>query len=171
MQSALQVNRTQKYLRGGRPLKLSCGLLALACVPAALAGNNAPLPKDNVAGFVAETLDVTTLPASIRPKSQKNKKTFSDYGYVMQQTDDKQKLVETTPGGSQINIRILEQNDSSIYVCVQAPAGSGSVQRVLLLKLKNANDLLKGRESWKEFPGCPVLGGDGADSSPSSYGG
>jgi hypothetical protein len=155
-------------------MKLLSGLLALACVPVALAGNNASFPKDNVAEFVAEKLDVTTLPTSIRPKPQKSKKTFADYGYTMQQIDDKQKLVEATPEGSQINISILEQNDSGIYVCVKSPgqsANSGPVQRVLLLKLKNAEGLLKGRESWKEFSGCPVLGGDSPDSSAGSYGG
>jgi hypothetical protein len=155
-------------------MRLLSGLLALACVPAALAANNAPLPKDNVAEFIAQKLDVTTLPSSIRPKSQKSKKTFAYYGYAMQQIDDKQRLVEATPEGSQINISILEQNDSGIYVCVRGPgqrADSGSFQRVLLLKLKNTDGLLKGRESWKEFSGCPVLGGDGPDSSAGSYGG
>jgi hypothetical protein len=155
-------------------MKLLSGLLTLACVPAALAANNAPLRKDNVAEFVAQKLDVTTLPSSIRPKPQKSKKTFADYGYVMLQMDDKQKLVEATPEGTQINISILEQNDSRIYVCVKGPgpsANSGPIQRVLLLKLKNADGLLKGRESWKEFSGCPVLGGDGPDSSAGSYGG
>ena len=155
-------------------MKLYCGLFALACVPAALAGNNAPLPKDNLAEFVAQKLDVTTLPSSIRPKPQKSKKTFSDYGYAMQQLDDKQKLLEATPECSQINIRILEQNDSGVYVCVQSPGQTpqtGPVQSVLLLKLKDTNGLLKARESWKEFSGCPVLGGDSPDSSASSYGG
>ena len=153
-------------------MKLLSGLLALACVPAALVANNAPLPKDNVAEFVARKLDVTTLPASIRPKSQKNKKTFADYGYAVRQTEDKQKLVEATPEGLQINISILEQSDSGIYVCVKAPGqgtNNGPIQRVLQLKLKNADGLLKGRESWKEFSGCPVLGGDGPDSSAGSY--
>jgi hypothetical protein len=155
-------------------MKLLSGLVALACVPLALAGNNTPLPKENVAEFVAQKLDVTTLPSSIRPKPQKSKKTFADYGYAMQQIDDKQKLVEATPEGSQIYISILEQNDFGIYVCVKGPvqnASSGPIQRVLLLKLKNSDGLLKGRESWKEFSGCPVLGGDGPDSSGGSYGG
>ncbi len=155
-------------------MKLFCGLFALACVPVVLAGNNALLPKDNVAEFVGQKLDVTTLPLSIRPKPQKSKKIFSDYGYVMQRTDDKQKLVEATSEGSQINIRILEQNDSGIYICVRSPGQtpqSVPVQRVLLLRLKDANGLLKARESWKEFSGCPVLGGDSQDSSASSYGG
>jgi hypothetical protein len=153
-------------------MKFLSGLLAMAWVSAAFAGNNAPLPKGNVAEFVAEKLDVTTLPSSIRPKPQKNKKTFSEYGYVAQQLDDKQNLVEANSDGSQINIRLLEQNDTAMYVCVrttrQAP-DSNSVQRVVLLKLKKEDGLLKGRESWKEFSGCPVLGGDSA-SGGSSYG-
>ncbi len=153
-------------------MKCLSGLLALACVPAALARNNAPLRKENVAEFLAQKLDVTTLPSSIRPKPQKNKKTFSEYGYVAQLLDDKQHLIEANSDGSQINIRLLEQNDSAMYVCVrttrQAP-DSNSVQRVVLLKLKKEDGLLKGRESWKEFSGCPVLGGDPA-AGASSYG-
>jgi hypothetical protein len=175
MHPAPQISRAEIFRRQRRiAMKLHCGLFALACVPAALAGNNAPLPKDNLAEFVAQKLDVTTLPSSIRPKPQKSKKTFSDYGYVMQQIDDKQKLLETTSEGSQINIRILEQNDSGVYVCVQSPGQTlqtGPVQRVLLLKLKDSNGLLKARESWKEFSGCPVLGGDSPDSPSGSYGG
>jgi hypothetical protein len=155
-------------------MKRLSALLALACAPVVVAANNAPLPKDYVAEFVAQKLDVTTLPSSIRPKPQKSKKTFADYGYVMQRMDDKQKLVEATPEGAQINISILEQNDSGIYVCVKSSgqsANSGPVQRVLQLKLKNADGLLKGKESWKEFSGCPVLGGDSPDSPGGSYGG
>jgi hypothetical protein len=154
-------------------MKLLCGVMALACVPVALAGNNVPYPKENVAGFVVEKLDVTTLPSSIRPKPEKKKKTFDDYGYVTRQLDEKEALVETAPGGSQINIRILEQKSSGIYVCVEGPgknASSGRFQRVFLLKLKNANGLLKGRESAREFDSCPVIGVDPA-SEADSYGG
>ena len=151
-------------------MKLLCGLMALACVPAGLAGNRATLPKEKVAEFVAEKLDVTTLPASIRPKPEKRKKTFGDYGYMTQFVDESQIHAEATPGGTQINIRILEEETSEIYVCVEGEGRmeSGRVQRVVLLKLKNANGLLKGRESWKEFDGCPVIGGADGDS-PSEY--
>ena len=155
-------------------MKFRFALLALACVPTAFAANNAPLPKDNVTDFVAEKLDITTLPASIRPRPQKTRKTFADYGYVLQQRGDQQSLLEAAPGSPQINIRILEQNASAIYVCVRTSseaASSKPIQRVLFLKLKNADSLLKGRESFKEFSGCPVLGGDDSDSSSSGYGG
>jgi len=154
-------------------MKLFCGVMALACVPVALAGNNVTYPKENVTEFVVEKLDVTTLPSTIRPKPEKKKKTFGDYGYVTRLLDEKEALVETTPGGSQINIRILEQKESGIYVCVDGRgknASSGQFQRVFLLKLKNANGLLKGRESVKEFDSCPVIGVDPA-SVADSYGG
>jgi hypothetical protein len=155
-------------------MKLSCGVLALACVPVALAGNNAAVPSEKVAEFVVERLDVTTLPPSIRPKPEKKKKTFSDYGYVTRRVEEKEALVEATAEGAQINIRILEQKASEIYVCVQGPgknASNGQIQRVFLLKLKNADGLLKGRESWKEFDGCPVIGGADSDSAAGAYGG
>lgn len=154
-------------------MKLFWGVLALACVPAALAGNNAVVPSEKVAEFVVEKMDVTTLPSSIRPKLEKKKKTFSDYGYVTRRVEEKEALVEATPEGAQINIRILEQKTSEIYVCVQGPgqnSNSGQIQRVLRLKLKNPGGLLRGRESWKEFDSCPVIGADPA-SAGDSYGG
>jgi len=155
-------------------MKLVCGTLALACVPVALAKNSAAIPSEKVAEFVFEKLDVTTLPSAIRPKPEKKKKTFSDYGYMTRQLDEKQVLVEATSGASQISIRVLEQRASEIYVCVEGPgknASSSQIQRVFLLKLKNADGLLKGRESWKEFDGCPAIGGADSDSHADAYGG
>lgn len=73
-------------------MKLLCGMLALACGSAALASKNVPYPKENMAEFVVEKLDITTL------------------------------------------------------------------------------RLLKGRESWKEFDRCPIIGVDPA-SAGDSYGG
>ena len=152
-------------------MKLLCGLMALACAPAALAGNGAAIPKEKVAEFVAEKLDITTLPAKIRPKPEKKKKTFGDYGYMTRLVDEKQILAEATPGGAQIHIRILELRASAIYVCVEGQgqnATSGHIQRVVLLKMKNSNGFLKGRESSREFDVCPVIGAD--DSATNSYG-
>ncbi|PYU65582.1 MAG: hypothetical protein DMG49_23925 [Acidobacteria bacterium] len=79
-------------------MKLFCGVMALACVPVLLASNNVPYPKENVAKFVVEKLDVTTLPSTIRPKPEKKKKTFGDYGYVTRQLDEKEARVEATLG-------------------------------------------------------------------------
>ena len=153
--------------------KLLSGVMILVCGSAAVAGNGAAFPKENVTEFVAEKLDVTTLPSAIRPKREKHKKTFSDYGYVVSQTDDKVGLVEAVPGGPQINIRILEQQTSGLYVCVERPDTNGNgarLQKVLFLKLKDAGTLLKGSETFKEFDGCPVIGVD-PNAGSSSYGG
>jgi hypothetical protein len=85
---------------------------------------------------------------------------------------DDYQVVLATPAGAQINIKVLEQKSSEIYVCV---AGTGEtptdkIQRVFLLKLKKSGSLLKGRESWKEFDACPVIGGTDHDSTADSYG-
>ena len=153
-------------------MKLLCGLMVLACAPAALAGNGAAIPKEKVTGFVAEKLDVTTLPSPIRPKPEKRKKTFGDYGYMTKLVDEKQILAEATPGGAQIHISILELKPSAIYVCIESQGQnetSGHFQRVVLLKMKNASGFLKGRESSREFDACPEIGAD--DAAGDSYGG
>src|SRR3981081_2062709 len=143
-------------------------------MPLAAAKNEKAYPKDKVAEFVVQKRDVTSMPCAIRPKREKGKKTFGDYGYVTRKLDDNEVLVEAPQGGSQVTINILEQNKSGIYVCLngQAQKQNGSqIQRVFLLKLKNSNGLLKGRESWKEFDSCPVIGGADSDSAADSYGG
>ena len=153
-------------------MKMLCGIIVLVSASVAVANNTASLPKDKVTKFVVENLDVTTLPAGIRPKRDHGKKTFSDYGYVATSLDENQAVV-ATPTGTQINIKILEQKSSEIYVCVTGPdenASNGKIQRVFLLKVKNSGSLLKGRESWKEFDACPVMGGADHDSTADSYG-
>ena len=155
-------------------MKVMSGVFLLVCVPLAVAKSDEAYPKEKVAEFVVEKLDVTSIPSAIRPKREKGKKTFGDYGYVTRKLDDNEALVEAPQGGSQVTINILEQNKSGIYVCVngQAQKQSGSqIQRVFLLKLKNGNGLLKGRESWKEFESCPVIGGADNDSAADSYAG
>jgi hypothetical protein len=154
-------------------MKILWGMIVLATASTTLANNTASYPKGQVAQFVVEKLDVTTLPSGIGPKHDHGKKTFSDYGYVTSSLDDNQAVV-ATPTGTQINIKILEQASSKIYVCVSGAGenpSSGKVQRVFLLKFKNSDSLLKGRESWKEFGACPVIGGTDHDSTTDSYGG
>jgi len=69
-------------------------------------------------------------------------------------------------------IKILDQNSSGIYVCVAEPGekgGQAKTQSVLVLKRNDPSKLLKGRESFREFAACPVIGG--SDSTMNSYGG
>jgi hypothetical protein len=154
-------------------MRMLCGMIALATASVAVANNTASLPKDKVTKYVVENLDVTTLPFGIRPKRDHDKKTFSDYGYVTRSLDENQAVV-APPMGTQINIRILEQKSYEIYVCVAGSvedASSAKIQRVILLKVKNSGSLLKGRESWKEFDACPVMGATDHDSTADAYGG
>ena len=153
-------------------MKLLYGALVLACTPLVIAGNDAAYPTEKLAAFVVDKVDVTTLPSAIRPKSVKGKKTFGDYGYVARELDEKKALLDPPQGASQISIEVLEAKKSGIYVCMnsQSQNESGSrFQRVFLLKLKNANALLKGRETWKEFDSCPAIGGGDQDSTNAGY--
>jgi len=155
-------------------MKVVSGVFLLVCMPLAVAKSDNAYPKEKVGEFVVAKLDVTTIPSAIRPKREKGKKTFGDYGYVTRKVEEKAVLVEAPLGHSQIAISILEESKSGIYVCLNGQGENesrGRTQRVFLLKLKNANGLLKGRESWKEFDGCPVIGGAENDSAPDSYSG
>jgi hypothetical protein len=153
-------------------MKLLYGAVVPACAPFVVAGNDAVYPTERVAAFVFEKVDVTSLPSAIRLKPVKGKKTFSDYGYVARELGEKNALLEPLQGASKISIEVLEAQRSGIYVCVNSQTTNKSAerfQRVFLLKLKNGNGLLRGRESSKEFDACPVIGDGVQDSSSSSY--
>ena len=155
-------------------MKVMSAVFLLVCMPLAVASNDRAYPKEKVAEFVVAKLDVTSIPSAIGPKREKGKKTFGDYGYVTRKLDEKEALVESPQGGSQIIVSILEENKSGIYVCLSGGAqkqSSSQIQRVFFLKLKNGDGLLKGRESWKEFASCPMIGGADSDSAADSYGG
>jgi len=151
-------------------MKLPYGAIVLICAPLVLVGNDAVYPTEKVAAFVVEKVDVTTLPSAIRPKPVKGKKTFGDYGYVARGLDEKKALLDPPQGASQISIEVLEAQKSGIYVCVNGQAqkkSGGRFQRVFLLKLKSG--LLKGRETWREFDACPVIGAGDQDSASTGY--
>ena len=155
-------------------MKVMSGVFLLVCTPLGVARSDKAYPKEKVTEFVVEKLDVTSIPPTIRPKREKGKKTFGDYGYVTRKLDDKEALVESPQGRSQITVSILEENKSGIYVCLNGRAekqSSSQIQRVFLLTLKNGDGLLKGRESWKEFASCPAIGGAENDSAADAYGG
>ncbi len=54
--------------------KIALALAGLSYVPLAVAGNEAAYPKEKVAAFVVEKLDLTSLPSAFRPKKEKGKK-------------------------------------------------------------------------------------------------
>jgi hypothetical protein len=151
--------------------KAVLAMVALSYASLGVAGNKAEYPNDKVAEFVVEKLDVTSLPSTFRPKKEKGKKTFADYGFTARKMDENEAIIETAGGVRKLAIKVLDQKSSGIYVCVAEPrenGGSAKTQSAILLKRKNANALLKGRESFREFAACPVVGG--SDSTPNSYG-
>jgi hypothetical protein len=154
-------------------MKIICGVLALATASVAMANKTPSIPKDEVTKYVVENLDVTTLPSGLRPKRDHEKKTFRDYGFLVSSLEENKAIV-ATPAGSRINITLLQQKSSAVYVCVANSASSATsdqLQRVFLIKVKGAGKLLRGRESWREFDGCPVIGGTDNESTADSYGG
>ena len=67
---------------------------ALASAPLALAEISGAYPKENVAAFIIEKLDATSLPSTIRPKNEKGKKTLADYGYTVQMVEENKAIVD-----------------------------------------------------------------------------
>jgi hypothetical protein len=151
--------------------KVLLAVVALSYAPLGVAGNKAEYPNEKLAEFVIEKLDVTSLPPTFRPKNEKGKKTLADYGFTVQSVDESEAVLEAAGGMRRLAIKVLGQKSSGIYVCVAEPAengGSAKTQSVILLKRKDANALLKGHESFREFAACPVVGG--SDSTSNSYG-
>jgi hypothetical protein len=151
--------------------KVLLTILALSYAPLMMAGDEAAYPKEKVAAFVVEKLDLTSLPSALRPKKEKGKKTFADYGFTVQSVDEREAVLEAAGGMRRLAIKVLDQKSSGIYVCVAEPGEKGSqakTQSVLLLKRNDQSALLKGRESFREFDACPVIGE--RDSTTNSYG-
>jgi hypothetical protein len=150
--------------------KVLLAIMALSYVPLGVAGNKAEYPNEKVAEFVIEKLDVTSLPPAFRPKKENGKKTFADYGFTAQTMDENEAVIEAAGEAKRLAIKILDQQPSGIYVCVAEAGengGQAKTQSVILVKRKDSNELLKGRESWREFAACPVIGG--SDSTGGSY--
>jgi hypothetical protein len=149
--------------------KVLLAVVALSYSPLVVAGNEAAYPKEKVAAFVVEKLDLTSLPSAFRPKKEQGKKTLEDYGFTAQRMDENEAIIEAAGGVRTLAIKVLDQKSSGIYVCVTEPGENGGdpkAQSVVLLKRKNPNTLLKGRESIREFAACPVIGGSEFVTNP-----
>ena len=139
---------------------------AVACAGTALLAKETPYPSEKVAAFVVEKLDVTSLPAPYRPKKQKGRKTLTDYGYTVQKLNETEAFVEEATSTNKLSIKILHEGPGGIYACIaDGTAGDSKTQSVILLKRKSSTELLKRRETWKEFQSCPTIGGDDTNSA------
>src|SRR5216684_8957658 len=149
---------------------IALAFTALSCVPLTVAGDKAAYPREKAAEFIVEKLDINSLPAAIRPKKEKGKKTFADYGFTAQRVDENEAAIQAVSGARKLSIKVLDQRRSGIYVCVTEPGqntGEIKTQSVVLLKRNGPNAPLKGHESWREFAPCPVIGGSDKNSEAS----
>src|SRR5580693_6573324 len=105
--------------------KFVLALAALSYAPLVVAGNEAAYPKEKVAAFVVEKLDLTSLPSAFRPKKEKGKKTFADYGFTAQTVNENEAVIEAAGGAKRLAIKILNQQSSGIYVCVAKAGENG----------------------------------------------
>jgi len=94
--------------------KVLLAVAALSYSPLAVAGNEAAYPKENVAAFVVEKLDLTSLPSEFRPKKEKGKKTLEDYGFTAQRIDENEAIIEAAGGVRRLAIKVLDQKSSGI---------------------------------------------------------
>jgi hypothetical protein len=151
-------------------MKGKFAVLFLVYASAVLAGKSPEYPTENVAQFVVEKLDANSLPAALRPKHQKEKKTLAEYGYSVEKMEGTGAVVQG--GGRRLSIAVLEQNGSGIFACVSEPAATGDqpkAQSVVLLKRKDASALLRSQLSSREFAACPVIGGEAEEPNGGSY--
>jgi hypothetical protein len=142
-------------------MKRNIAILTLACAPLVLAGEKVGYPTENVALFVVEKLDVTSLAPVLKVKKEKGKKTLAEYKYSTEQITEKEAIVAS--GGRSLRLTVLELSQKGIYLCVAEPGRDGAqpkMQSVVLVKRTDARALLLGRVSWKEFAACPVIGGE-----------
>jgi len=112
------------------------------------------IPKNKVAAFVVETIDLTSLSPAFRPKKEKGKKTLADYGFTAQTVNENEAVIEAPGGVRRLAIKVLDQKSSGIYVCVAEPAENGGetkTQGVVLLKRKNPKALLKGASRFENL--------------------
>ena len=150
----------------------TCPAASASASPAA--GDGAPYPKERTTEFVIEKLDITSLPSAFRPKKEKGKKTLADYGFSVEKVENNEATLESMDGVRKLRIQVLDLQPAGIYACVEEPGQTGGepkMQRVILLKRKNANVLLKGSEASRQFASCPVTGGEGEPDTSANAGG
>src|SRR5712692_9595294 len=124
--------------------KVLLAVVALSYSPLVVAGNEAAYPKEKVAAFVVEKLDLTSLQTAFRPNKEKGKKTLADYGFTAQRMDENEAIIEAAGGVRRLAIKVLDQKSSGIYVCVAEPGENGGdtkAQSVLLLKRNDPSAL------------------------------
>jgi len=109
--------------------KVLLAIVALSYAPLVVAGDEAAYPKEKVAAFVVEKLDLTSLPSAFRPKKEKGKKTFADYGFTAQRMDENEAIIEAADGVRRLAIKVLDEKSSGSTCALRNPEKTGARQR------------------------------------------
>jgi hypothetical protein len=147
-------SRRARSIWAGLLVFLGCLIIATSV----LAGEGEIYPKENLAQFVIERLDVTSFPSSLGPRRVTGKTSFEDYGIVPRRVEGLEAVVEEQNGGWIFRIKVLRRTASGIFVCLEDRAGNGGTyhtQQVLWLTRSNSTSLLRGEESTASFKDCP----------------
>ena len=145
-------------------------LVALSCVPLGSARNKSAYPDENVAQFVVDKLDLTSLPSAFRPKREKGKKTLLDYGFQSRNVHENDAVITDANGANTLSLKVLGHTSTGIFVCIAqvgAKADTPASESVVLLKWNDSEGSLKVHASFREFAECPAIGG--GDASKGSY--
>ncbi len=109
--------------------KVLLAVVALSYAPLGVAGNKAEYPTEKVAEFVIEKLDVTSLSSAFRPKKEKGKKTFADYGFTVQTVDENEAVIEAAGGVKKLAIEVLDRNSQESTCVLRSPDKTAARQR------------------------------------------
>lgn len=136
------------------------GLSVVLMVTALVAGEAPRYPKDKLAQFVIDKLDVTSFGNSIGPRRESGKTSFRDYGVVARTVKDNEAHLEEADGNWNFYITILKRTDSGIYICFEDRGAFPSTYHTvgpLLLTRPDSKSLLKAAQTKAAFKNCPVF--------------
>ena len=143
-------------------------LVAFSCVPLASARNKSAFPDENLAQFVVEKLDLTSLPSAFRPKREKGKKSFVDFGFQLQNVRENDAVIAGGNGAKSLSLKVLNRAATGFFVCIAQAGAKGdttAAQSVVLLKWNDRDASLKAHATFREFSACPAIGGDASEGS------
>jgi hypothetical protein len=142
-------------------MPISCRSIILvalvAFVTAASAHDIPKLPAAKLMSYILDHLDVRTFPSSIGPRRETNKVTFSDYGFMPQESSGDKAVLTNLQKDWFFTVKVLEQGRNSILICVGDEAADGGTYHAtypLRLVVVDDGQHLRGKEALAQRSDC-----------------